>query len=65
MSVIDYFFGGSYDWFYGNWQRLSFCVIGIVVAYAVYELLSKELAELKEKQKLEENVAINLNRVFR
>jgi small-conductance mechanosensitive channel len=65
MSVIDDFFAGCYNWFYGNWQRLAFSVIGIVVAYAVYKLLSKELTKLKEKQKLEENVAVNLNRVFR
>ena len=65
MSVIDDFFAGFYNWVYGNWQRLAFSVIGIVVAYAVYKLLSKELTKLKEKQKLEENVEVNLNRVFR
>jgi small-conductance mechanosensitive channel len=65
MSVIDDFFAGFYNWVYGNWQRLAFSVIGIVVAYAVYKLLSKELTKLKEKQKLEENIEVNLNRVFR
>jgi len=65
MSVIDDFFTGCYNWLYGNWQSLAFSVIGIVVAYTVYKLLTNELTKLKEKQKLEENVAVNLSRVLR
>jgi len=65
MSVIDDFFAGCCEWFYANWQRLAFSIIGVVVAYAVYKILSKELTKLKEREKLEENVAVNLNRLFK
>ncbi len=65
MSVIDDFFAGCCEWFYANWQSLAFSIISIVVVYAVYKLLTKELTKLKERQKLEENVAVNLTRVFK
>ncbi len=65
MSVIDDFFAACCDWFYANWQRLAFSIIGLMVVYAVYKLLSKELTKLKEKRKLEENIEVNLNKVFK
>jgi small-conductance mechanosensitive channel len=65
MSVLDDFFDACCGWFYANWQRLAFSIISIIVVYAVYRLLTKELKVLKERQKLEENVAVNLNRVFK
>lgn len=65
MSVIDDFFNACCGWFYENWQRLALSIIGAVVVYAVYKLLSKQITKLKESQKLEENVAANLNRVFK
>jgi small-conductance mechanosensitive channel len=65
MSVIDDFFAACCGWFYENWQRLAFSIIGVVVVYVVYRILSKEVTNLKERQRLEENVAVNLNRVFK
>jgi small-conductance mechanosensitive channel len=65
MSVLDDFFNACCGWFYANWQRLAFSIIGVVVVYVVYRILTRELKALKEKQKLEENVAVNLNRVFK
>ena len=65
MSVIDDFFAGCCEWFYANWQRLAFSIIGVVVVYVAYRLLTKQTTKLKERQRLEENVAVNLNRVFK
>jgi len=65
MSVIDDFFNACCGWFYENWQRLAFSIIGIIVVYAVYRLLSKQITRMKENQKLEENAAANLTRAFR
>jgi small-conductance mechanosensitive channel len=65
MSVIDDFIVACCEWFYANWQPLLFSIIGIVVVYVVYKVLSKEITKLKERQKLEENIAVNLNRVFK
>ncbi|TRO53062.1 mechanosensitive ion channel [Candidatus Bathyarchaeota archaeon] len=65
MTVIDDFFTACYEWFIANWQRLVFSIIGILVVYAVYKILNKEITRLNEKQKLEDNIAVNLNRAFK
>ena len=65
MTAINDFFNAGYLWLSANWQSLSFSVIGIIVVYAAYRILNKELTKLKESKRLEENVAINLNRVFK
>ncbi|MBN1245647.1 mechanosensitive ion channel [Candidatus Bathyarchaeota archaeon] len=65
MTILNDFFDACCGWFYANWQRLAFSIIGIVVVYVVYKLLNKEITKLKERQKLEENVAVNLTRVFK
>ena len=58
MTVIS-------DFLAENWQNLAFSIIGIVVIYIAYRLLSKEITRLRERNKLEENVAFNLNRLFK
>jgi len=65
MAIISDFFDACCGWFYANWQRLAFSIISVVVVYVVYKLLSKEITKLKERQKIEENVAANLNRLFK
>jgi len=65
MTIINDFFDACCDWLYANWQSLAFSIIGIVVVYVAYRLLNKEITKLKERNKLEENVAFNLNRVFK
>jgi len=63
--MINDFFDACYGWLVGNWQRLAFSIIGVVVVYVAYRLLSKEITKLKEQKKLEENTAFNLNRIFK
>ena len=65
MTAINDFFNAGYLWLSANWQSLSFSVIGIIVVYAAYRILNKELTKLKESKRLEENFAVNLNRVFK
>lgn len=65
MTVINDFFDACFAWFYANWQRLVFSIVGIVVVYFVYRLLNKEITKLKERKKLEENIAFNLNRILK
>ncbi|TRO55071.1 mechanosensitive ion channel [Candidatus Bathyarchaeota archaeon] len=65
MSVIDDFFNGCCEWFYANWQPILFSIIGVLVVYVFYKVISKEITKLQERQKLEENIAVNLNRVFK
>lgn len=63
--MISDFLDACYGWLVANWQSLAFSIIGIVVVYVAYRFLSKEITKLKERKKLEENVAFNLNRVFK
>jgi small-conductance mechanosensitive channel len=65
MIGLNDFFNVSYLWLSANWQSLAFSFIGIIVVYSAYRLLNRELAKLKESKRLEENVAVNLNRVFK
>jgi len=65
MTVFNDFFDACCAWFYANWQRLVFSIVGIVVVYFVYRLLNKEITKLKERKKLEENIAFNLNRMLK
>jgi small-conductance mechanosensitive channel len=65
MSILNDFFEVCCNWFYANWQSLVFSIIGVVVVYVAYRFLNKEITKLKERNKLEENVAFNLNRAFK
>ena len=65
MTVFSDFFDACCVWFYANWQRLVFSIVGIVVVYFVYRLLNKEITKLKGRKKLEENIAFNLNRMLK
>jgi small-conductance mechanosensitive channel len=65
MTALNDFFNACYLWLSANWQSLVFSVIGIIVVYAVYRILNKELTKLKESKRLEENMAVNLKRVFK
>ena len=58
MTVIS-------DFLAANWRGLAFSIIGVVVIYVAYRLLNREITRLKEGNKLEENIAFNLNRLFK
>ena len=53
------------DFLVMNWLNLLFSIIGVAVAYVAYKILSREINRLTERKKLEENVAYNLNRLFK
>lgn len=65
MSAISDFLDASYQWLIANWQSLAFSIIGIVVVYVAYRFLNREITKLKERNKLEENIAVTLNKVFK
>jgi len=65
MTAINDFLDACCIWLYANWQKLAFSIITAVVVYIAYRLLSKEITKLKEKKRLDENVAFNLNRLFK
>ena len=65
MNIINDFFAACCEWVYANWQSLTFSIIGIVTAFVFYKIITRELNALKERQKLEENIAVNLNRILK
>ena len=63
--MIDNFLDASYNWLFTNWQSIAFLVIGIIAVFVAYRILSKEVTKLQEQNKLEENIAFNLTRLFK
>jgi small-conductance mechanosensitive channel len=49
----------------GNWESILFSIIGILVTYAFYKVVGREINRLKSQEKIDENVAFNLNRLFK
>lgn len=63
--MINNFLNESYAWLVGNWQSMVYLVIGVGIIYAIYKLLSREINRLKNQEKIDENIAFNLNRLFK
>ena len=63
--MITDFLNFIYGWLAANWQSLAFSIIGGIAVYVAYKLLSKEVTKLQEQNKLEENIAFNLTRLFK
>ena len=63
--MIDNFLDASYSWLFTNWQSIAFLVIGIIAVFVAYRILSKEVTKLQEQNKIEENIAFNLTRLFK
>lgn len=63
--MINNFLNESYAWLVGNWQSIVYLVIGVGIIYAIYKLLSREINRLKNQEKIDENIAFNLNRLFK
>jgi small-conductance mechanosensitive channel len=63
--MINNFLNESYAWLVGNWQSIVFLIIGVGIIYAIYKLLSREINRLKNQEKIDENIAFNLNRLFK
>lgn len=63
MNLNDYF-KSWYEWISSNLGQIVYTLIAIIVVYSAYKLLNKQVTRLKEQQKLEENVAFTLQRIF-
>jgi small-conductance mechanosensitive channel len=65
MDGLGDFFDSCCGWFYANWTGIAFSVVGILVVYFVYKLITKQIERLKGQRRLEEGVAFSLNRTFK
>jgi small-conductance mechanosensitive channel len=63
--MLNEFLDSSYLWLLGNWRSIFFSILGVVVTYVIYKLLTREINRLKKQEKLDENIAFNLNRLFK
>ena len=63
--MINDFLNSSYGWLVGNGRSLVFLIFGVMVIYAIYRILSREINKLKNEDKMDENIAFNLNRLFK
>ncbi|MGD8566098.1 MAG: mechanosensitive ion channel [Candidatus Bathyarchaeota archaeon] len=60
MGFLEDFIG----WASFNLDRIVFSVVAIIIVYVVYRLLARQITKLKEQEKLEENIAFTLRRIF-
>jgi len=65
MNEINTFLEASWNWLTMNWQNLILLIVGIIVVYIVYLSLGRKITNLKEQERLEENIAFSLNRVLK
>jgi len=65
MTVLSDFFDVCCQWVTSNSWQIVFSAAVITIAYAVYKLIAKQMIRMKEQEKLEENVAFALNRIFK
>lgn len=65
MNALNSFFDTSWNWLITNWQSIALMLIGIGIVYFIYLSLNKKINNLKNKQKIEDNVAFTINRVLK
>ncbi len=65
MSALSDFFETSWQWMSSSLWQIIFSVVTVVVVYVGYKLFVRQIIELKEDEKLEENVAFTLRKIFR
>jgi small-conductance mechanosensitive channel len=61
---VNDFVDSVYSWVSPNLGKIVFSIIGIIIIIIIYRVLSQQLNQWKEQQKLEENVAFTLKRLF-
>ena len=64
MSVLD-FVNAIGEWILSNFDKVLFSVIVVIVGYALYKVVSREIRTLRNQKRLEEHLAYSLTRVFR
>ena len=65
MNTINNFFEISWNWLATNWESIALMLIGIGLVYFIYLTLNKRINNLKNKQKIEDNVAFTINRALK
>ncbi|MDH5418956.1 MAG: mechanosensitive ion channel [Candidatus Bathyarchaeota archaeon] len=64
MSVVD-FLNDIGEWILSNFDKVLFSVIAVIVGYALYKVIAREIRTLKNQKRLEEHLAYTLTRVVK
>lgn len=64
MSVVD-FLNAIGEWILSNFDKVLFSVIAVIVGYALYKVIAREIRTLKNQKRLEEHLAYTLTRVVK
>lgn len=64
MLTLNDFFDAVSIWIYSNLSKLVFSVVGIIAIVITYRILTRQISQWKEQQKLEESVAFTLKRIL-
>ncbi len=51
------------DWVLSNLDKVIFPIVTVIVVYAVYKVISREITSLKNQKKLEDHLAYTFNRI--
>lgn len=65
MATANDFFASSYEWIVANLGKIIVFTITFIVIFLLYKVLTGQISKLHSQQKLEENIAFALKRVFR
>ena len=63
MALND-FFDPFFVWISSNSSKIIFSAVAVIVVVVLYRLLSRQINRWRENQKLEENIAFTLKRIF-
>ena len=62
MSLLDYV-SAIGEWFLSNLDKLVFSAVTLVVVYAIYRIVVREIRSLTTRKKLQEHLAYTLTRI--
>lgn len=64
MSAFSDLLDFLYEWLSFHWRQIAFSAVAIVIVYLAYKLVTRQIARLRDQQRLEENVAFSLTRIL-
>jgi small conductance mechanosensitive channel len=64
MVALTTFFDSFSNWIYSNLHRILLSIVGIIGIIIIYRILSRQINQWEEQQKLEESIAFTLRRII-
>ncbi|UCC58845.1 MAG: mechanosensitive ion channel [Candidatus Bathyarchaeum sp.] len=64
MMALNDFFDPFFVWISSNSGKIIFSAVAVIVVVVLYRLLSRQINRWRENQRLEENIAFTLKRIF-